>query len=205
MDYLYVHCLAYQYDINFLLAGTPGEINNEAVSLDLNFSNKILVVSSIIFFHFIPFLINKKFLYELISSTKENFLIILLFFSLNLYFFDYLMVFTGGGFFFQLSNFLFNNNLLFYFFTFLSFIVIANFFKYSFYNILLYTLLILSNIQNTIYHKYYDPFIMILFFLITVHFLPEKFLSNRTNLIILYTFYFSYILLRILKKSFYLY
>ena len=189
-------------DINFLLAGTPGRIENEAISLDFNFSNKILIISTIIFFHFIPFLSNKKFFYELISSTKKYFLIILLFFFINLYFFDYLMLFTGGGFFFQLSNFVLNNNLIFYFFTFISFIVIANFFKYSLNNILLYTLLILSNIQNTIYHKYYDPFIMILFFLMTIHFLPEKFLSKKTNLIILYTFYFSYILLRILKKSF---
>ncbi len=192
-------------DINFLLAGTPGEIKNETVSLNFNFSNKILIVSSIIFFHLIPFLINKKFFYELILSIKKYFLIILLFFVLNLYFFDYSMAFTGGGFFFQLSNFVLNNNFFFYFFTFISFIVIANFFKYSFYNILLYTLLILSNIQNTIYHKYYDPLIMIIFFLMTVHFLPQKFLSNKTNLIILYTFYFSYILLRILKKTFYLY
>ncbi len=192
-------------DINFLLADTPGKIENESISLNFNFSNKILIISTIIFFHFIPFLINKKFLNEFISLSKKYFFIILLFLVINLYFFDYSMEFTGGGFFFQLSNFVFKNNLFFYFFAFLSLLVIVNFFKYSFYNILLYTLLILSNIQNTIYHKYYDPFVMILFFLMTIHFLPEKFLLNKKNLIILYVFYFSYILLRILKKLFYLY
>ena len=40
-----------------------------------------------------------------------------------------------------------------------------------------------TNIQNTIYHKYYDPLIMILFFLITIHFLPKKFISNKKNLV----------------------
>ena len=42
--------------------------------------------------------------------------------------------------------------------------LIANFSKNSFSNFLIFILLIISNIQNTIYHKYYDPLIMILFF-----------------------------------------
>ncbi len=192
-------------DINFLLATTPGDNNNEHVGLDFNFSNKILIISTIIFFHLIPFLFNKEFLKELILTTKKYIIYIVIFFIINVLLFDYVISFTGGGFFFQFSNLVLGNNFIFYFFSLISLTILLNFFKYKFYNFLLYSLLILSNIQNTIYHKYYDPLVMILFFLMTFHFLPEKFLSNKKNLILLYLFYFSYILLRILKKLLYLY
>ena len=109
------------------------------------------------------------------------------------------MAFTGGGFFFQLSNLLFNNNIIFYLFSFLSLLVITYLFIFNLSNILLYSLLILSNIQNTIYHKYYDPLVMIIFFLITFHFLPTKFLLNKRNLIILYLFYSIFISARTIK------
>ena len=192
-------------DINFLLATTPGASNNEHVGLDFNFSNKILIISTIIFFHLIPFLFNKEFLRELILTIKKYILYIAIFFIFNLLLFDYVVSFTGGGFFFQFSNLVLGNNFIFYFFSLISLIILTNFLKYKIHNFLLYSLLILSNIQNTIYHKYYDPLVMIIFFLMTFHFLPEKFLSNKKNLILLYLFYFSYILLRIFKKLHYLY
>ncbi len=186
-------------DINFLIAYTPGTNINEIVSLDFNISNKILIISSIIFFHLIPFLINNKFFKEFIKFSKKNFFIVFIIFLINLFFFDYVMAFTGGGFFFQLSSLFFNNNLIFYFFSFLSLLVISYLFIFNFSNILLYSLLILSNIQNTIYHKYYDPLVMIIFFLLTFHFLPTKFLSNKKNLITLYLFYSIFIFARTIK------
>ena len=189
-------------DINFLLAKTPGADINDKVSLDFNISNKILIVSTIVFFHLIPFLFEKKFLNEFILSVKKNFFLVLIFFIINKYFFDYLRAFTGGGFFFQLSLFLFNNNLIFFIFSFFSLLIIIYLIKSKFINFLLFLLLILSNIQNTIYHKYYDPLIMILFFLLFVHFLPIKFLSRKRNLIFIYLFYLSFISFRIIKNSF---
>ena len=192
-------------DINFLLAATPGVNKNAAMNIDFNISNKILVISTIIFFHLIPFLFSKDFFKELILTTKKYIIYILIFFIINLLLFDYVISFTGGGFFFQFSNLVLGNNFIFYLFCLISLIILSNFFRYNVYNFLLYSLLILSNIQNSIYHKYYDPLIMILFFLLTFHSLPEKFLSNKKNLILLYLFYFTYILLRIIKKLIYLY
>ncbi len=189
-------------DINFLLGQTPGANINEPVGLDFNISNKILIISTIIFFHLIPFLFDKKFLNEFIISIKKNFFFILIFFIINLYFFDYLQIFTGGGFFFHLSLLLFDNNLIFYFFSFFSLFIIAYFILSNLNNTILYVLLILSNIQNTIYHKYYDPLVMILFFLLFVHFLPEKFLSYKKNLVFLYLFYLLFISLRIINNLF---
>tara|TARA_B100001121_G_scaffold121618_1_gene106644 strand:+ start:61 stop:714 length:654 start_codon:yes stop_codon:yes gene_type:complete len=190
-------------DINFLLGQTPGANINETVGLDFNISNKILIISTIIFFHLIPFMFDKKFLNEFIISIKKNFFFILTFLIINLYFFDYLQIFTGGGFFFHLSLLLFNNNLIFYFFSFFSLFIIAYFILSNLNNTILYILLILSNVQNTIYHKYYDPLVMILFFLLFAHFLPEKFLSRKKNLIFLYLFYLFFISLRIINNLFF--
>ncbi len=187
-------------DVNFLIASTPGAILDETVNLDFNISNKILIVGSIILFHLIPFLINKEFLSKFLKFLKTNLILVFIFFIFNIYFFDYLVVFTGGGIFFQISNLILNNNIIFYFLSFLSLLILAYFFKYNIYNAVLYTLVILSNVQNTIYHKYYDPFIMIIFFLMTIHFLPERFVSHKKNLIILYLFYFIFILARIFKN-----
>ena len=60
-------------DVNFLLAGTPGINQLEKVSLSFNFSNKILIISSILFFHLIPFLINKEFFTDFIRQKKRMF------------------------------------------------------------------------------------------------------------------------------------
>ena len=190
-------------DVNFLTAHTPGANLSEKVSLDFNISNKILIISSIILFHLIPFLMNNKFLSEFSKSLKKNFIFVFIFFILNIYFFDYLVAFTGGGIFFQVSNLIFNNNIIFYFFSFLSLLLLAYFFRYNICNALLYSLVILSNVQNTIYHKYYDPLIMIIFFLMTVHYLPERFVLIKRNLLILYMFYSIFILARIFKNSFF--
>ncbi len=190
-------------DVNFLIAQTPGANLSEKVSLDFNISNKILIISSIILFHLIPFLMNNKFLSEFLKFLKKNFIFVFIFFIFNIYFFDYLIAFTGGGIFFQVSNLIFNNNIIFYFFSFLSLLLLAYFFRYNIYNALLYSLVILSNVQNTIYHKYYDPLIMIIFFLMTVHYLPERFVLIKRNLLILYMFYSIFILARIFKNSFF--
>ena len=190
-------------DVNFLIALTPGVNLSEKVSLDFNISNKILIISSIILFHLTPFLINNKFLSEFLKFLKKNFIFVFIFFILNIYFFDYLLAFTGGGIFFQASNLIFNNNIIFYLFSFLSLLLLTYFFRYSIYNALLYSLVILSNVQNTIYHKYYDPLIMIIFFLMTVHYLPERFVLIKKNLLILYVFYSIFILARIFKNSFF--
>ena len=182
-----------------------GATYGENVSLSFNFSDKILIISSIILFHMIPFLINKKFFYELINKFRQNLLIIpaiLSIFICLLFFFDYQLNYTGGGIFFQISNIFFKNNILFYFISFLSLILLFTFSRNNFDNFLVFLILIISNIQNTIYHKYYDPLIMILFFSIIT--IPEslKFFDKRKNILFIYSFYSFYILARIVKNSF---
>jgi hypothetical protein len=189
-------------DINFLLAGTPGINEIEKVSLSFNFSNKILIISSILLFHLSPFLLNKEFILNFIKPPKKEFLIISIFFIINLFFFNYSINFTGGGVFFQLSNFFFNNNYFFYFFSFVSLMLLINFSKNNINNFLVFFLLILSNIQNTIYHKYYDPLVLILFFTLINNPLSYKFLENKSKIYLVYIFYLIFISMRIVKNNY---
>ena len=191
-------------DVNFLLAKTPGVDESISKSLSLNLSNKILIISSIIFFHILPFIININFLNKLKIFLRKNFFLILIFLFINTVFFNYSLNFTGGGIFFQLSNYLLGNNLIFYIFCFISLSVLTYFISCSFTNLIIISILIVSNIQNTIYHKYFDPLILIIFFTIFNTSLVEEFFKKKNNLIYLYIFYLGYILLRYAKNTFFL-
>ena len=68
-----------------------------ASALDFNLANKIMIISSIILFHLIPFIFNKVFFEKIKEFVKKYAFFLILFFFLNLYFFDYTPSFTGGG------------------------------------------------------------------------------------------------------------
>ena len=188
-------------DINFLLAKTPGSNANETIGLSFNFSDKILIISSIIMFHLSPFLINKKFFIEFLDYSKKNIFAIISIFLLCIIFFEYSISFTGGGVFFQFSNLIFKSNIIFYIFALLSLFLLGYISNKNLNNFLIFFVLIFSNIQNSIYHKYYDPLILILFFTIFNNFLNYDFFKKKINLFYLYCFYFIFISLRILKNT----
>jgi len=185
-------------DVNFLIAGqTPG-LNGESVGLSFNVSNKLMIISSIIFFHLSPILILSNFFKPFVSFLMNK-SIILLFSTLCLiYFFNYQTSYTGGGVFFVISNLLFDNNYLFFVsaFFFIGFFVYIASLNWN--NFFLLSLLIISNIQNTIYHKYYEPMVIILFFTILSNVEAENFLKKK-NLIYFYFLSLIFILMRIIK------
>ena len=191
-------------DINFLTAGTPGATLGETISLDFNLSNKILIISSIIFFQLTPFLISKNFLNKMYFHAKKNIIYIVLFLLLNIFFFDYVINFTGGGLFFQISQIFLKNNLFFYLICIVSLIFLSFLINRNLNNFLILALLILSNIQNTIYHKYYDPLIMILFFTVIEFFISKDFFKKKINLIYVNIFYLIFIAMRVIKNTFFL-
>tara|TARA_B100000242_G_C43002548_1_gene465800 strand:+ start:42 stop:1298 length:1257 start_codon:yes stop_codon:yes gene_type:complete len=187
-------------DINFITAGKTPALDEAAKSLSFNISNKILIISSIILFHLIPvlyFLLDYK---KIILFLKSNIIFILISFSILAYFFNYQSSFTGGGVFFQLSQILFNNNLIFFIISFFSLSLIIYLSTLHKDNFIFILLLIMSNIQNTIYHKYYEPLILIMIFLIFNNLNYKKFFSKKINLTYLYGFSFFYIFLRIFKN-----
>ena len=156
------------------------------LSSKLNFSNKIILISSIFFFYFIPFIsINKKLLISKIKINK-SLIFFMIFIILNIYFFDYNnqtegVGRTGGGLFLHLSQLLFSNSIL----VFLIFIIFVYLiFVYDLINlnnIIIFFILIIYNAQYSIYHKYFDPLIyIILIFLI--NFNHKKIEINFQNL-----------------------
>ena len=190
-------------DINFLTAATPGSSDDEKIGLSLNFANKILIISSIILFHLLPFLLDKSILNEFKKIENYNFLYFFIIFLISLFYFNYLPNYTGGGVFFQISYYLFNNNYFFYFVSLISIFILCFFSSKNLNNFLIFLILIVSNLQNTIYHKYYDPLILIIFFTIISSYLSKNFLFKKNNVYYLYFFYIGFIFMRLVKNYIY--
>ena len=190
-------------DVNFLLAGTPGGSDDEKIGLSFNFANKILIISSIILFHLLPFLFNKSILNEFKKIKNLNLIIFFFIFLISLFYFNYIPNYTGGGVFFQISYYFFNNNYFFYSVSLLSIFILCYFSNKNLNNFLIFFILIISNLQNTIYHKYYDPLVLIIFFTIISNYLSKSFLLKKNNIYYLYFFYIGFICMRLVKNFFY--
>ena len=153
----------------------------------LNISNKIIVISSIIFFFFIPFIEIKKIKVEKIS---RSFWYIIIFILFNIYFFNFREG-LGGGLFYHLSNVLFNGPILLFVIFSISLLIFKKSEILNYDNLFLFAILILYNIQSTIYYKYYDPIVyFILLFLVKtkLNFNLEK--ISKKNLLF-YLFFLS--------------
>ena len=191
-------------DINFINLGlTPGS-SSELIknSVEFNFSNKILCITSIIFFYSIPIILTRK---VFIQVTIKNFLLFLIFFTINLsclFFFNYEIYFTGGGIFFHLSNYFFDNNLFFYLVCFISFyfLFVKNF---NLNNLFIIFLLIISNPQLTIYHKYYDPLVLILIFTFFNFEIKNKFFKSF-NILKIYIIYSILLVSKVVQHYLYI-
>lgn len=166
--------------------------------------NKILLISTIIFYYIIP-IINFK---SLLKNFKYNislkvFIITLILSLIIISLFNYPTInYFGGGFFFKLSNFIIQNNSLTYFIFIISLLV---FYNYSFFrknNLILIICLILFNTQYTIYHKYFDPLIIIIAFLLINSNLLTKFFKRKNFIIKFYFFIFLYYLIALISKKF---
>lgn len=190
--------------IFFLTSGkTPG-FDGAGVAFDFNFANKILLISTIIFFHLINFILEQNMFAKIkfFLFQKKYLILIILFEIILILNFNYKKDFTGGGIFFHLSYFFFNNNYLLYFFSFFSLLFIFSLIFGSFNNFLLYIILIISNIQLSIYHKYYEPLILIIFILLfesVINF--KKFFNNKKNVFYLYSLSIIFFIFSIVKKT----
>ena len=107
---------------------------------------------------------NFKEIFSKIKKTDTKKIIILIIFCfINIYFFNFPNDNWGGGFFHKVSNLFFSNNYLFFFSAFISILIIYTILEKKFQNYLLLIILIIYNPQLTIYLKYFDPLIFILF------------------------------------------
>ena len=93
------------------------DVTGVDLSSKLNFSNKIILISTIFFFYFLPFISMKKRLIIDKFKLNKNLFFLIIFIALNIFFFNYDNQTagpgrTGGGIFFHLSQLLFSNHLL---------------------------------------------------------------------------------------------
>ena len=187
-------------DVQFLSAGVTPGANNEFISFSFNVSNKIMIISSIIFFHLSPILLMNNIFFHFKKFLFKKYKILIFIMMCLIYFFNYQISFTGGGVFFILSNMLLNNNLLFYIGSFIFLGFVAYIASLNLNNFFLITLIIISNIQNTIYHKYYEPMMLIIFLTLIKYPDIKSLLQKKTNIFYFYLMSLIYILMRIFKN-----
>ena len=181
------HAVYYVFFLDIFFIKTGG--------LDFNIYNKVSIISSIIFFHMIPIIFYKRNILIPKLNSKDLILIfsiilLSIIFVLN---FDYNLNNTGGGIFLHVSKFLFNNNVFFFFwipFFLYTILKFSSFEKLQ--NSIIFLLLFILTPQYHIFHKYYDPLVLILCFTILNLEIKKDFFKNRINIFFLYFFYVSY-------------
>ena len=169
----------------------------------LNLANKILIVSTMVFFFIIPVL-NLKILINRIKNIElKEFSIIVIFCLINIYLFNYPAFDSGlgGGFFYKASNILFGNNIIFYISSIIAIISIYLLLEKNFYNYLLLFILIIYTPQLTIYNKYYDPLILIIFSILINFNFKDHFFKKNYKFLQLYFISVVYLLIGIFKSQ----
>tara|TARA_B110000014_G_scaffold246760_1_gene219753 strand:- start:499 stop:1056 length:558 start_codon:yes stop_codon:yes gene_type:complete len=159
-------------------------------SVRFNFINKIFIISSIIFFHLIPFVLkfDKN---KLILNFKNQIKLIIpliLFFLLTINNFNFRPEFGGGGFFYHLSNYLTKDVYLFLGVSFISLIFVLMIVNKKINNLILIIIFLVMNLQLSIYHKYYDPLVLLTFLLFFNNEIFKKKLLTNNIIIVLFFF-----------------
>lgn len=163
------------------------------LNVKLNIFNKIVIILSLIFFYYIPFL-NRVLIGNLINSLKKlnTHYTLILFFLVSVYFFDFPSGNFGGGIFYHLSQFIFANNILFFMIFFLAILLFNEAKLINFSNLLMFFCLIVYNLQVSIYHKYFDPLLLfVILFLISNNKIINKkhFIEITKKYYVLYVFF----------------
>ncbi len=194
---LSIPALAYLISTDFINVFKNSQGVETSWKQSLNISNKILIISTMILYFLMPIINLKEIVTKIINTNKYKLLIILLFSFINIYFFDFLDGPWGGGFFYKLSNIIYENNYLFFVSAFISILIIYSLINKNISNYYLIVILILFNPQLTIYIKYFDPLIFILFltlfdFDLKKHFIDKSYAIYQFYGVILFYFITSY-------------
>ena len=133
------------------------------------------------------------------ENIRMCILISIITFVLCIFYFNYQYSFTGGGIFFKLSNYLFNNNYIFYLISFISILLVSFISIKNFDNLIIIFLLIISNPQVSIYHKYFDPLIMIILFSILNLNMNINRIKEFKNYVFIYLYFLSFLIISFIK------
>ena len=180
-----------------------GEEKGVNFSRSINLSNKIMVISTMFLFFILPIINFKETLVDFKKINYQAFIFIFIFFITNVYFFNFPYIeggSWGGGFFHKFSNRFFYNNFVFYFIFILSVFTIYSILLKNWNNYLLLILLILLNPQFTIYNKYYDPLIYILFITLFELDMNKHYFKKKYKQIQLYSLSIGYLGIALFKN-----
>ena len=174
-------------------------VREVGLNVKLNIFNKIVIILSLIFFYYIPF-INRKLIKNLFNSLKElnRHYILILFFLISVYFFNFPIGNFGGGIFYHLSQFIFANNIIIFVVFFLAICLFQEAKLINFNNLLIFLCLILYNLQVSIYHKYFDPLLLIIILCLISN---NRIINNKIFIEITKKYYLLYLFF--LGASFY--
>ena len=173
---LAIPALVYYFIHDFyLFKVTVSDIN---LNIKLNVFNKIILITSILFFYFIPFL-NKEIFKKTVSSLKHlnRQYTVIIFFVISIYFFSFPVGNFGGGIFYHISKYIFGNDILLFLVFFLTILIFQSKKLINLNNLLLFFCLILYNLQVSIYHKYFDPLLLFIFLFL----ISDKKIINKKN------------------------
>ena len=166
-----------------------------------NLSSKIIVITSIILIFFIPFITKENFLNRIKSFfvLDKRFFILLSFILLNIYFYNFLDN-AGGGIFYHFSKIILGNSLILFLVFAFSLYLFNHLNLYNINNIIIFIILIIYNLQFTIYYKYFDPLVYFLLLFLVVH--KKTFIQDLNRLSKKYfIFYIFFLFLNLIKKN----
>lgn len=184
-------------DINFLSKSASVLRKSDEIFF-VNIFNDFLITVSLIFFYSIPFIFTKVIKINKLLKLK-NIIISSILFLISSYYFDYDIKNTGGGIFLKLSFFLFDNYIFFFLISIFSLLIFTNLILFDKSNILLFILILLNNPQYTLYHKYFDPLLMIFFFLMFRFQINLNKFSDKKNVIFVFFYFVSFLIISNLK------
>lgn len=187
-------------DVNFINKSAAVGLNPEKNILFTNIFNNILITLSLVFFYLIPFIFTKVLVINKKIFSVKNILISSIVFIILTLNFNYNYDLSGGGIIYKFSHYIFNDNLIFFLFCLFSILFLFTIFQNNKMNYLLLLLIILNNPQYTIYHKYFDPFLIIMFFsLFSFKFELNQILKFK-NLIIINIYFICFLIVNNLRS-----
>jgi hypothetical protein len=196
-------CIIYLFSKDFLKIFEDAQGVDTYMAQSLNISNKILIIVTMILYFLMPIINLKEIFLKIKNINKIHLLLIFIFSLTNIYFFNFPHSTWGGGFFHKVSNIIFGNNYLFFVFSILSILIIYSIIKKNFNDYLLLIILILFNPQLTIYVKYFDPLIFILFLTLFDFDLKKHFFEKTYAIYQFYSVIFFYYLVVYIKIIFF--
>ena len=161
----------------------------------INLSNKIMIISTMFLFFILPIINLKQTFLDFKKINYKTYMVVFIFFITNVYFFNFPYSDTGGwggGFFHKFSNRFFYNNFMFYIVFIFSIFTIYSILLRNWNNYLLLILLVLMTPQFTIYNKYYDPLIYILFITLFEFDMNKHYFKKKYKQVQLYSLTIGY-------------